>query len=139
MLERRRDDKCRRQLLHPQVLSSHPQDFIKRTSVPAAQAAGWQGCKNKVFNKQIKATLLIIKKSCSKATCFPGRSAGKESTCSAGDPSSIPGSGRFPGEGIGYSLQSSWALLVTESVKNPPAMQETPVRFLDEEIPLEKE
>ena len=27
-------------------------------------------------------------------------SAGEESTCSAGDPSSIPGSGRSPGEGI---------------------------------------
>ena len=33
---------------------------------------------------------------------FPDSSAGKESACSAGDPSSIPGSGRSPGEGIGY-------------------------------------
>ena len=33
---------------------------------------------------------------------FPGSSAGKESACNAGDPSSIPGLGRFPGEGIGY-------------------------------------
>ena len=56
---------------------------------------------------------------------FPDSSVGKESTCSAGDPGSIPGSGRFPGEGIGYSLQSSWAPLVTESVKNLPAMWET--------------
>ena len=31
---------------------------------------------------------------------FPGNSAWKESTCNAGDPSSIPGSGRSPGEGI---------------------------------------
>jgi len=30
---------------------------------------------------------------------LPGNSAGKKSTCSAGDPGSIPGSGRFPGEG----------------------------------------
>ena len=29
---------------------------------------------------------------------FPDSSAGKESTCSAGDPSSIPGSGRSAGE-----------------------------------------
>ena len=36
---------------------------------------------------------------------FPGSSAGKESTCNAEDPSSIPGSGRSLGEGIGYSLQ----------------------------------
>ena len=34
-------------------------------------------------------------------------SVGKESTCSAGDPSSIPGSGRSPGEGKGYPLQYS--------------------------------
>ena len=32
-------------------------------------------------------------------------SVGKESTCNAGDPSSNPGSGRSPGEGIGYPLQ----------------------------------
>ena len=31
---------------------------------------------------------------------FPGSSVGKEPTCNAGDPGSIPGSGRFPGEGI---------------------------------------
>ena len=33
--------------------------------------------------------------------------AGKESTCNAGDPSSIPGLGRSPGEGKGYPLQYS--------------------------------
>ena len=38
---------------------------------------------------------------------FPGRSAGKEYTCNAGDPSSIPGSGRSSGEWIGYPLQYS--------------------------------
>ena len=37
---------------------------------------------------------------------FPGSSDGKESACSAGDPGSIPRSGRSPGEGIGYPLQS---------------------------------
>ena len=31
----------------------------------------------------------------------------KESACNAGDPGSIPGSGRFPGEGIGCPLQYS--------------------------------
>ena len=31
-------------------------------------------------------------------------SAGKESACNAGDPTSIPGLGRSPGEGIGYPL-----------------------------------
>ena len=34
---------------------------------------------------------------------FPGKSASKESDCNEGDPSSIPGLGRSPGEGIGYS------------------------------------
>ena len=38
---------------------------------------------------------------------FPGGSAGKESTCNAGDPSLIPGLGRSPGEGNGYPLQYS--------------------------------
>ena len=38
---------------------------------------------------------------------FPGSSNGKESACNAGDPSLIPGSGRFPGEGNGNPLQYS--------------------------------
>ena len=32
---------------------------------------------------------------------FPGGSDGKESTCSVGDPGSIPGTGRSPGGGHG--------------------------------------
>ena len=56
---------------------------------------------------------------------FPGSSAGKESTCNAGDPSSIPGSRRSPGEGIDYPLQYSWASLVAQVVKNLPARWET--------------
>jgi len=35
---------------------------------------------------------------------FPGRSIGKESAYNAGDPSSILGWGKSPGEGIGYLL-----------------------------------
>ena len=38
---------------------------------------------------------------------LPGGSAGKESACNARDPGSIPGSGRSPGEGIGYLFQYS--------------------------------
>ena len=67
---------------------------------------------------------------------FPGSSAGKESACSAGDPSLIPGSGRSPGEGIGYPLPYSWASLVAQLVKNLPAVQETWVRSLGREDPL---
>ena len=69
---------------------------------------------------------------------FPRSSAGKESVCNAGDSSSIPGSGRSPGEGIGYPLQYSWASLVTQMVKNPPAMWETWVQSLGWEVPLEE-
>ena len=56
---------------------------------------------------------------------FPDSSVCKESTCNAGHPGSIPGSGRPAGEGIGYPLQYSWASLVVQQVKNPPAMRET--------------
>ena len=40
-------------------------------------------------------------------TGFPGDSDGEESACNVGDLGSIPGSGRFPGEGNGYPLQYS--------------------------------
>ena len=38
---------------------------------------------------------------------FPGGSAGKESACNVGDLGSVPGLGRFPGEGNSYPLQCS--------------------------------
>ena len=49
----------------------------------------------------------------------------------------MSGSGRSAGEGISYPLQSSWASLVAQLVKNPP-MRETWARSLDWEDPLEK-
>ena len=58
--------------------------------------------------------------------CVTSLIVGKESPCNAGDPSSIPGSGRSTGEGIGYPLQYSWASLVAQLVKNLPAMWERP-------------
>ena len=61
---------------------------------------------------------------------FPGSSVGKESACNAGDPNSIPESGRSTGEGIDYPLQYSWAFLVAQLVKNLPATQESPVQSL---------
>ena len=70
--------------------------------------------------------------------CFVDSSVSKESACSAGDPSSIPGSGRSSGEGIGYPLQYSWASLVAQLVKNPPAIWETWVRSLGWKNPLKK-
>ena len=50
----------------------------------------------------------------------------------------IPGLGRPTGEGMGYPLQYSWASLVAQLVKNPPAMQETWVQSLCREDSLEK-
>ena len=68
---------------------------------------------------------------------FPDSSVDKESACNAGDHGSIPGLGKSPGEGIGYTLQYSWASLVAQLVKNP-AIQEIWVRSLNWEDPLEK-
>ena len=65
-------------------------------------------------------------------------SVGKESACNARDTSSIPGSGRSPGEGIGYPLQYPRVSLVAHLVKNPPAMWETWAWSLGWEDPLEK-
>ena len=60
-----------------------------------------------------------------KGTTELDSSTGKEYDCNAGDPSPIPGSGISPGDGIGYLLQYSWASLVAQLVKKPPAMWET--------------
>ena len=64
---------------------------------------------------------------------------GKESACNAGDRGLIPGSGRSPGEGIGYPLQYSWASLMAQLVKDWPAAWETWVQSFRWEDPLEKE
>ena len=69
---------------------------------------------------------------------FPGSSAGKESAWDARDLVLIPGLRRSPGEGKGYPLQYSWASLVAQLVKILPGMQETWVRSLGWEDPLEK-
>ena len=58
---------------------------------------------------------------------FPGGSDGKESTCNAGDPGSIPGLGKSPGEGNGNPLQyclensmdrGAWQAIVHEVAKS---------------------
>ena len=49
----------------------------------------------------------------------------KDSACNAGDLGLIPGWGSSLGEGIGCPLSNSWASLVIQTVKNPPAMWET--------------
>jgi len=50
----------------------------------------------------------------------------------------MPGWGRSAGEGIDYPLQYSWASLVTQLVKNLPAIRKTWVQSLGWEDPLEK-
>ena len=69
---------------------------------------------------------------------FPGRSAGKESACNAGDPVSVPGLGRSPGEGMDYPFRYSWASLVAQMVKNLLAMWQTCFRSRGWENSLEK-
>ena len=63
----------------------------------------------------------------------------KESACSAGDPGSIPGSGRSPGEGYGYPLQYSclensmdreaWWAIVHGVIKNKTLKKKKKVRL----------
>ena len=89
---------------------------------------------NEIDTKKTKAKFNEIK------SWFTDSSVCKESACKAGGPGSTPGSGRSAGEGISYPLQysrASW-LLVALLVKNPPAIQETWVRSLDWENPLEE-
>ena len=61
-----------------------------------------------------------------KGTTELGSSAGKEYACNAGDPGSHLRSGISPADGIGYLLQYSWASLVAQSIKKPPAMRFDP-------------
>ena len=68
----------------------------------------------------------------------PSSILGSGSFCKAGDPSSIPGSGSFPGERTGYLLQYSWASLVAQLVKNLPSVREACVWSLGWEDPLEE-
>ena len=72
----------------------------------------------------------------SKVLGFPGSLDGEVSACNAGDASSIPGSRRSPGSRRDrLPLHYSWASLVAQTVKNPPAMQETWVGSLVGKIP----
>ena len=72
---------------------------------------------NLTFVGKIMSVLFLL----SRFMGFPDSSVGKESTCNAGDPSSIPGSGISSREGIGYPFLYSCASLVAQLVKNPPA------------------
>ena len=66
--------------------------------------------KTLIFSKDYHVNVKLIQTIIIKG--FPDSSVGKESTCNAGDPGWIPGSGRSAGEGVDYPLQHSWASLV---------------------------
>ena len=91
----------------------------------------WRGDKTEEQEPMDKDTL----QHCSD---FPDSAVGKEAACNAGEPESIPGSGRSSREGIGYPLQYSWTSFVAHLLKNPPTMRETWVQSLGWEMPLEK-
>ena len=63
-------------------------------------------------------------------------SVGEKSACNGGDPSSIPGSGRSHGDGIGDPLQYSWASLLVQLGTNLYVIQETWIQSLGWEDPL---
>ena len=54
---------------------------------------------------------------------FPGGSEGKASACNVGDPGSIPGLGRSPGEGNGNPLQ--YSCLENPRIEEPGRLQST--------------
>ena len=120
--EQRRTWACPRELTHRETIKQQGQDIKNQwnADLPKTQM-------------EVICTILTSFKG------FPGISTGKESTCNAGDPSSIPGSGRSPGEETGYPLQYSWASPVAQLVRNPSAMRESPgIRSLHWEDSLEK-
>ena len=95
---------------------------------------------NKIYVIQVYilkiSTALFFQVTQEHTDIFPDSSVGNESACNAGDPGSIQG--RSPGEGRCYPLQYSWASLVAQLVKNPPAMQKTWVQSLRQQDPLEE-
>ena len=110
-------------------------DFLSAPSCP------WSHCLNGWFSHPFGAVspisptlafneLYVFQGALGHNRGFPDSSVGKESTCNAGDSSSIPGSGRSAGEGIDYPIQYFWASLVAQLEKNLSAMQETWVRSI---------
>ena len=69
---------------------------------------------NVAFDQRVHLTAKAVTHIHETYWASPHSSVGKESTCNAGDPSSILGSGIFPEEEIGHPLQYSWASLVAQ-------------------------
>ena len=79
------------------------------------------GLESHLFESEVLKEIVLASPSlCRRVRAYiwlPSSSAGKESTCKAGNPGLIPGLRRFPGEGIDYSLQYPWASLADQMVK----------------------
>ena len=71
------------------------------------QTLGWEGLLEKGATHSSILASPAPKKGLKEILGFPGGSDGKASACSTGDPGSIPGLGRSPGEGNGNPLQYS--------------------------------
>ena len=114
-------------LIQPKIIISR---ILKRTclALQKMQVTQWkneQGHSEAIYRRENLNGWKMWKYFGSSVIGFPGSSAGKESTCNAGDPGSIPELGRSAGEGIGCPLQCSWASLMAQLVKNLPAVWET--------------
>ena len=115
----------------PWVESGLGMEDTEQVGPPASEAEFWalhnlaKGFPHLLILGLVPSVLTLIKLFLHYTLGFPDSSVGKESACNAGEPGSIPGSGRSPGEGKGYPLQYSWASLVAQMIKNLPAMWET--------------
>ena len=111
--------------LHPHLLSCH-------LVSPDTTCWGCHHCTPSITDLPSKMIILYLLQ-----VSITISLVGKESACHVRDLGSIPRAGRSAGEGIGYPLQYSWASLMAQLVKNLPTMQETWVRSLGWEDPLE--
>ena len=116
----------------PRPLSSRTQSWAEHSKACPAQswAEHTKACPAQSWAEHTKACQAAVTRGSAVTSIhppggLPGGSAGKESAYSAGDLSSVPWLGRSPGGGHGNLLQYSWASLVAQLVKNPPAMWET--------------
>ena len=83
-------------------------DLLCGTSAKGAKTAEWKfGERGSKVSSPIGRKRVWELETSTVEQGFPGGLAGKESACNAGDPGSIPRSGRCPGEGHGNTLQYS--------------------------------
>ena len=84
-------------------LKSHPGSLL----APFLVSSFSYQCLLGTLPLKIICTSIVILEAASEEPSFPDGSESKDSTCNVGDLGLIPGFGRFPGEGNGYSLQYS--------------------------------